>query len=339
MTDDNSNLHEALRAIVEPHLNAPALPELRSTDIEPYLRNRRQPYHQLVVEAATARLARAAQDALAAVNAETSPPSTASLLDEALGPPPVVRAGVNGADLEYLARSHLLRRLPKQILRAFLVARSQEHGAQLAPATRELLNEHLEVWLRSHDLHKLGLELSYERRESGSDDYPLGYRSPREKELDVIMYDAGRSQAKREAAADELAAIEWSASRTRSRSLGRFPTSSDGDRCRPAAREGAARRTSSTLAARAGSIASAAVPAAIRAGYGRRRRAGTTGLLAPRGMSQESSRCRSIAADSQQSRQHVMKRSCAWSSHSTTRTARWRRSAARPGATERQFRS
>src|SRR5262249_47586915 len=97
-------LHAQLRSIVEPTIPEETL------------------YREAVVYQTTAKLALAVAEALELIDSESPPPSTTRLWDSALGRCPPLRAGVNARDLEYKVRAHFLRKLPKRLLRAFLVA-------------------------------------------------------------------------------------------------------------------------------------------------------------------------------------------------------------------------
>jgi hypothetical protein len=197
-------------------------------------------YREVVIVGEAAKLANAVEAALNHVASEQPPPSTAQLWESALGDWSRLRPkrGLNGADLEYRAFAHHLRQLPKALLRAFLIARCPVRAPQLDTNTRELLLFHLDSWQASRNVLVRTWERwddkqpePYERRVSARDfgqhlwlvemngdpsvappdeqPYPPGYRSPRELELDRIMYDQSRSQKERQQAADEIAAIEW----------------------------------------------------------------------------------------------------------------------------------
>ena len=79
-------LHAALRQIVEPYVPDDRL------------------YRELVVQQSVTKLAQAVARALDLIDTESPPPSTSTLWKSALGQPPQVRPGVNGADHLYQAR-------------------------------------------------------------------------------------------------------------------------------------------------------------------------------------------------------------------------------------------
>jgi hypothetical protein len=187
-------------------------------------------YRELVIETEATKLADALEESLNILSSEQPPPSTSAVWESALGEWSRLRPkpGLNSADLEYRAFAHHMRQLPNPLLRAFLVARCPVRAPRLRRETRERLLFHLDTWQASRnvddngyqiDAHNYGFELL--RKDSLAADgewyedndidltYPSGYRSPRELELDRIMYDRDRSREERQRAADEIARIEW----------------------------------------------------------------------------------------------------------------------------------
>ena len=114
-------LHAALRQIVEPYVPDDRL------------------YRELVVQQSVTKLAQAVARALDLIDTESPPPSTSTLWKSALGQPPQVRPGVNCADHLYQGTSILLTRLPKQLTRAFLVAKCPERSVRLDGQTLDAI--------------------------------------------------------------------------------------------------------------------------------------------------------------------------------------------------------